>query len=36
VFAPTDAEIREDRELMERISAATAMLNGPGRRTAGG
>jgi NO-binding membrane sensor protein with MHYT domain len=28
VFSPTEAEIREDRDLMDRISAATAMLNG--------
>jgi NO-binding membrane sensor protein with MHYT domain len=43
VFAPTDAEIREDAELMARINAATARLNGtpppaaaPGPSTQGG
>jgi NO-binding membrane sensor protein with MHYT domain len=29
VFAPTEAEIREDRELMKRITAATALLSSP-------
>lgn len=28
VFSPTEAEIREDQDLMNRISAATALLNG--------
>jgi hypothetical protein len=35
VFSPTEAEIREDADLMARISAATARLSGDAPAAAG-